>query len=249
MRREFELGEVIAERRLVFEATPGWTRDVRIKIGRPVLDASAPRVAWVCPFQIEGLGSDHVMGIFASTQCKRCCLLFTQSQQSWRATSVILEADFYSRATRIQVLFPRVERFSNTLATRFRQNPSDSRRTGRAAVLPPRRRKALEGATPRLSGRRSDRQVEARGDVVGPFGRSGLRAICGVNSQGDRCPDRVKLPDDRRRIDRDSVIRVIEASSRLVATYRAVSVNRSALLRTNVLDQEQRQVGIESPDG
>src|SRR5262245_7877073 len=63
MRREFELGEVIAERQLVFEAAPGWTCDVIVKIGRPVPDLSAPHETWGCAFQIQGLGSGRVMGI------------------------------------------------------------------------------------------------------------------------------------------------------------------------------------------
>jgi hypothetical protein len=64
MRREFELGDVIAERRLVFEATAGWTQDISVKIGRPVLDSLAPHETWVCPFQVQGLGRGRVMGIF-----------------------------------------------------------------------------------------------------------------------------------------------------------------------------------------
>jgi hypothetical protein len=63
MEHTFELGDVIAERRLVFEATEGWTRDVSVKIGRPVLDPSAPRETWVCPFEIQGLGTGRAMGI------------------------------------------------------------------------------------------------------------------------------------------------------------------------------------------
>lgn len=66
MQREFELGDVIAERQLVFEATAGWRRDVRVKIGRPALDPSAAHETWVGPFQIEGLGSGRVMGIFGA---------------------------------------------------------------------------------------------------------------------------------------------------------------------------------------
>jgi len=64
MQRTFELGDVIADRRLVFEATEGWTRDVSVKIGRPVRDTSAPRETWVCPYEIQGLGTGRAMGIF-----------------------------------------------------------------------------------------------------------------------------------------------------------------------------------------
>lgn len=64
MRQDFELGDVIAERRLVFHATAGWTRDVTVCIGRPVVDASTPQRVWVCPFQIRGLGEERVRGIY-----------------------------------------------------------------------------------------------------------------------------------------------------------------------------------------
>ena len=59
----FDIGEVIAERQLVFEANEGWARDVKLRIGRPALDPSAPRETWVCAFQIQGLGSGDVTGI------------------------------------------------------------------------------------------------------------------------------------------------------------------------------------------
>lgn len=60
----FELGEIIADRHLVFEASEGWTRDVTVRLGRPVLDPSARNETWVCPFQIEGLGRARTMGMF-----------------------------------------------------------------------------------------------------------------------------------------------------------------------------------------
>ena len=66
MQRVFELGEIIAERSLVFEASEGWTRDVSVSIGRPVLDPTAPHETWVCPFQIQGLGTGRAMGIFGA---------------------------------------------------------------------------------------------------------------------------------------------------------------------------------------
>jgi hypothetical protein len=63
MLREFEIVDVIAERRLTYEA-PGRSRPVVVRIGRPILDPAAPHETWVCPFQIQGLDSDRVMGIF-----------------------------------------------------------------------------------------------------------------------------------------------------------------------------------------
>ena len=60
--RTFDLGEVIAERTLQFVAKAGWTRDVTIRIGRPVRDQEQKR-AWVCPFQVQGLDYEDVVGI------------------------------------------------------------------------------------------------------------------------------------------------------------------------------------------
>jgi hypothetical protein len=60
--RTFELGELIAERRLTFEAASGSTKEVVIRVGRPVQDL--PGHAWICPYQLEGLGRGTVLGIF-----------------------------------------------------------------------------------------------------------------------------------------------------------------------------------------
>lgn len=64
MNRQFELGVPIAERHLEFETRTGERTPVIVRVGRPVIDESAPHEDWVCPFQIEGLGSGRVMGIF-----------------------------------------------------------------------------------------------------------------------------------------------------------------------------------------
>jgi hypothetical protein len=63
--RVFTLGEVLAERQMQFVANAGWTKDVVVRIGRPVRDPESAR-AWVCPYQIEGLGYDDVKGIFGA---------------------------------------------------------------------------------------------------------------------------------------------------------------------------------------
>jgi hypothetical protein len=62
--RTFDLGEVIAERRLTFQAQAGWSREIDVRIGRPIPDPSEPERVWVCPYQVFGLGRDRVMGIF-----------------------------------------------------------------------------------------------------------------------------------------------------------------------------------------
>jgi len=58
-----DIGDVIAERRLAFQPPEGGPQDVTVRIGRPVLDASAPHETWICPFQIEGIGSGKTRGI------------------------------------------------------------------------------------------------------------------------------------------------------------------------------------------
>ena len=60
----FDLGEVIAEQRLTFEADAGWSRDVWVRLGRPVADPSEENGPWLCPYQIVGLSRDRVMAIF-----------------------------------------------------------------------------------------------------------------------------------------------------------------------------------------
>jgi hypothetical protein len=61
--RTFELGEVIAERKLTFVSTSG-SQQVVVRLGRPVQDL--PDRAWICPYQVSGLGSDRVMAIFGA---------------------------------------------------------------------------------------------------------------------------------------------------------------------------------------
>src|SRR3954466_7018368 len=62
--RTFELGEVIAERCLTFEADAGWSREIWIRLGRPVADPSDGLKSWFCPYQVAGLERDRVMAIF-----------------------------------------------------------------------------------------------------------------------------------------------------------------------------------------
>lgn len=62
--RTFDLGEIIAERCITFEADAGWSRDVWVRVGRPVADLSEENGPWLCPYQIAGLTPDRVMAIF-----------------------------------------------------------------------------------------------------------------------------------------------------------------------------------------
>jgi uncharacterized protein DUF6968 len=61
-----EIGDVIAERRLTFQPREGRPQDVLVRLGRPVLDESAPHETWTCPFQIEGIGSGKTRGMFGA---------------------------------------------------------------------------------------------------------------------------------------------------------------------------------------
>jgi hypothetical protein len=61
-----EIGDVIAERRLTFQPHEGAPQDVTVRSGRPVLDESAPHETWICPFQIEGIGSGKTRGMFGA---------------------------------------------------------------------------------------------------------------------------------------------------------------------------------------
>lgn len=60
-----DIGDVIAERRLTFQQADCVPQDVTVRIGRPVLDTSAHET-WICPFQIEGIGSGKTRGIFGA---------------------------------------------------------------------------------------------------------------------------------------------------------------------------------------
>jgi hypothetical protein len=62
--RSFELGDVIAEQHLAFDADAGWSRDVWIRLGRPVADPSNDGGSWFCPYLISGLDCDRVMATF-----------------------------------------------------------------------------------------------------------------------------------------------------------------------------------------
>ena len=61
-----EIGDVIAERRLTFQPREGGPQDVLVRLGRPVLDESTPHETWICPFQIEGIGSGKTRGMFGA---------------------------------------------------------------------------------------------------------------------------------------------------------------------------------------
>jgi len=68
--RTFELGDLIAEQRLTFEADADWSREVWIRLGRPVADPSDDGRSWLCPYQIAGFDHDRVMAAPEWTRCR-----------------------------------------------------------------------------------------------------------------------------------------------------------------------------------
>ena len=60
-----EIGDVIAERRLTFQPREGDPQDVLVRLRPTRTDESAPHETWICPFQIEGIGSGRTRAIFA----------------------------------------------------------------------------------------------------------------------------------------------------------------------------------------
>jgi hypothetical protein len=55
------LGEVIAEREVVFTRDTGQTETFKIRIGKPVVGDSPEE--WRCPYQIEGLGRTKTLAM------------------------------------------------------------------------------------------------------------------------------------------------------------------------------------------
>jgi hypothetical protein len=63
---DIDLGDVIAERILQFEAPGMGVREIVVRVGRPVCDPGAVHETWMCPFLILGLGDERPIGIFGS---------------------------------------------------------------------------------------------------------------------------------------------------------------------------------------
>jgi hypothetical protein len=61
---EFDLGEVIAEREVLFTPDEGEPHLMIVRLGRPRPDPRAPERTWYCPYQILGINHDRVLAIF-----------------------------------------------------------------------------------------------------------------------------------------------------------------------------------------
>jgi hypothetical protein len=66
MPASIEIGDVIAERHLTFQFRERASQKVIVRISRPVPVASQPFENWVCPFQIDGIGSRKTRGIYGA---------------------------------------------------------------------------------------------------------------------------------------------------------------------------------------
>ena len=115
----FEIGDVIAERRLTFQPGEGAPQDVTVRIGRPALDASAPHETWICPFQIEGIGSGKTRGIFDADAMQALLLAINNPLLNSPCASETQGVSFCILASRIQASSPHVEWRSNTPETNF----------------------------------------------------------------------------------------------------------------------------------
>jgi hypothetical protein len=69
-----ELGEVIAERELVFESKDGGRRRVAVRIGKPVPDPADATRTWMCVYQIEGLERDRTLAILGASSVQALVL-------------------------------------------------------------------------------------------------------------------------------------------------------------------------------
>jgi hypothetical protein len=58
-----EVGEVIAERRLVLRRAGQRPKGVRVRFGKPVKAPRTPRDPWWCPVQVSGLGPTELHAI------------------------------------------------------------------------------------------------------------------------------------------------------------------------------------------
>lgn len=85
--RKFELGEIIATRKLVFTRGDGVESDVVVNLGNPVPDPNDPSTTWICPFQILGIGNERTNAIFGvdSLQALILALHILPTELAWLA--------------------------------------------------------------------------------------------------------------------------------------------------------------------
>jgi hypothetical protein len=60
----FELGDVIATRKVRFKGADGTLVDVSVSLGKPVPDPRDPQRTRMCPYQIRGIGDERIRAIF-----------------------------------------------------------------------------------------------------------------------------------------------------------------------------------------
>jgi hypothetical protein len=62
--RTFALEDILAPRTLRFEPGHRPAIDITVTLGRPLVDPEHAERAWMCPFQITGIGDERVRAIF-----------------------------------------------------------------------------------------------------------------------------------------------------------------------------------------
>jgi len=62
--KTFALGETLASKTLRLRTRSAALLDVTVLLGKPVVDSTSPHQAWMCPFQIVGIGDELVRAIF-----------------------------------------------------------------------------------------------------------------------------------------------------------------------------------------
>jgi len=60
----FDLGDVIATRKLRFKGADSTLVDVSVSLGKPVPDPRDPQRTRMCPYQIRGIGDERTRAIF-----------------------------------------------------------------------------------------------------------------------------------------------------------------------------------------
>jgi hypothetical protein len=114
VKRKFELGEVIAERRMTYLANDGNHHEVLVRVGKPLLDPGAEQEHWLCHYQISGLGNNVVKAIFGVDSMQALLLGIHTIQPNWRPIFETRAESFRVTARMMPVLSSRVEWLSNT---------------------------------------------------------------------------------------------------------------------------------------
>lgn len=95
MSTRYELGDVVAQRRIEAFGADGTAQTVTLRLGKPFPDP-LPGGDWCCPFQIDGLGDDSVDAAFGidSLQALLLATWAAQLQLTERARLLSVRLDW-----------------------------------------------------------------------------------------------------------------------------------------------------------